>query len=117
MKALKITVMTILTMSVMSSALAKTTCYTPRMSKKIVITDKSVAISKPFLKELGERAVASTTSVRTKLVGSGFEKVIFSNGNKHTVHIEDKSNFSQVDDYLLIKSKEGHEMIYPLTCE
>ena len=117
MKAFKLTIITILTVSAISSTLAKTTCYTPRMSKKIVITDKSVAISKPFLKELGERSVASTTSVRTKFMGTGFEKVIFNNGNKHTVHIEDKSNFSQVDDYLLIKSKEGHEMIYPLTCE
>jgi hypothetical protein len=87
------------------------------MSKKIVITKKSVAISKPFLKELGERSVASTTSVRTKFTGTGFDKVIFNNGNKHVVHIEDRNNFSEVDDYLLVKSKEGHEMIYPLICE
>lgn len=100
-----------------TSALADITCYTPRMGRKIVIQDNSVAISKPFLGKSEERAVASVNSVRTKLIGHGFSKILFNGGAKHIVHINDANNFSEINDYLLIRSAEGHEMTYPLTCE
>ena len=93
----------------------KITCETPRGNKVLVIEDQKVSISQPFrIKQ--ERAVASVQNVRTKLAGSGFTKVLFHNGVKHIIHVEDRQNFSAIDDYLIIRSNEGHEMTYPLEC-
>lgn len=99
------------------SAMAEIVCFTPRMSKKIVIKENGIAISKPLLDNLGERSVASLQAVRTKYMGTGFDKVAFHQGQKNVIHIENTNSFSEVDDYLLIRSVEGHEMIYPLTCQ
>ena len=90
-------------------------CTTPRESKVVLIKDRSIAFSTPE-KLINQRSVASVSSVRTKLEGSGFTKIIFLDGIKHTIHIESKDNFSDVNDYMVMRSQEGHEMTYPLTC-
>jgi len=95
---------------------ASITCTTPRESKVLVIKKESVSLSKPYLDE-SSRSVASTSVIRTKLLGKGFTKVLFVDGNKHTIHIEDQASFSDVNDYLVIRSKMGHEMTYPLNCQ
>lgn len=102
------------TMAVMEGG-QKITCETPRGTKVLVIDNQKVSISQP-LKINQNRAVASVEGVRTKFEGTGFTKVLFYNGAKHIIHIEDKKNFSVVDDYLIIRSNEGHEMTYPLEC-
>lgn len=114
MKTLTSILVTLLITPVMAKDL---TCYTPRMARKVVIKANSVAISKPFMKEFGDRAVASTNSVRTKFTNLGYEKILFSNGEKHTIHIENLSDLNDVDDYLVVKNQKGHEVIYPLDCE
>ena len=96
---------------------ASITCTTPHLSKKIVIKNNNVVISNPLLKEVSDRALASSSSIRTKILKNGFEKIVFIHGNKNVIHIENKNHFSDNDDYLLIKNKSGHEMIYPLLCE
>jgi hypothetical protein len=93
----------------------KITCETPRGTKVLVIEDQKVSISQPFRIDQ-TRSVASVQGVRTKLEGTGFTKVMFHNGAKHIIHIEDRKSFSVVDDYLIIRSNEGHEMTYPLEC-
>lgn len=104
-------------MSILSfQAMADITCYTSRMSKKIVIKDSSIAISKPFLKD-DTRAVASLGSIRTKFLGQGYDKIAFYQGEKNIIHIENTGKFSEENDYLLIRSAKGHEMTYPLSCE
>lgn len=93
----------------------KITCETPRGAKVIVIENQKVSLSQPFRLNQN-RAVASVSGVRTKLKGSGFEKILYHNGAKHIIHIEDSKSFSSFDDYLIIRSSEGHEMTYPLEC-
>lgn len=117
MNFLKTSILSVALFLVSQAAMAKVTCYTPRMSKKIVIEDNRIAFSKPFLQARGLREVASTSAVRTKYLGKGFEKVVFNKGQKNIIHIEDAKNFSEIDDYLLVRSAEGHEMTYPLTCK
>lgn len=101
--------------AMLDSSSGKITCETPRGTKVLVIDDQKVSISQP-LRISQNRAVASVQGVRTKLEGPGFTKVLFHNGAKHIIHIEDRKNFSVVDDYLIIRSNEGHEMTYPLEC-
>lgn len=90
-------------------------CTTPRESKVILIKETSVALSTPE-KLLNKRTVASVSSVRTKLQGKGFTKIIYLNGIKHTIHIDNKNHFSDLNDYMVLRSQEGHEITYPITC-
>ncbi|MEC7277642.1 MAG: hypothetical protein VXV96_15080 [Bdellovibrionota bacterium] len=92
------------------------TCQTPRGAKVLDIKSQSVAIKQPFRID-STRAVASLNKVRTKILGNGFTKVLFHKGEKHIIHVSDKENFSNLDDYLIVRSAEGHEMTYPLECE
>jgi len=89
-------------------------CETPRKSKTFAITNESVSIIQKS--HLGsERSIASLAA-RTKRKGKGFTKVMNFEGNKYFIHIDDTQSFSEVNDYLYIKSPEGHQMTYPLNC-
>tara|TARA_Y100000780_G_C13695979_1_gene422420 strand:- start:28917 stop:29222 length:306 start_codon:yes stop_codon:yes gene_type:complete len=99
----------------MAMAAPQIICTTPRESKVVLIKDTSVALSTPE-KLINQRTVASVSSVRTKLQGKGFTKIIFLDGIKHTIHIENQNDFSDVNDYMVMRSQEGHEITYPLTC-
>ena len=93
-------------------------CKTPRESKILKIHKNSVSF--PHLEEnenLLERGTASLPLIRTKHHGRGFTKILFLKGIKHTIHIKDKLKFSEVEDYLILKSQEGHEMTLPLKCQ
>jgi hypothetical protein len=50
-------------------------------------------------------------------MGNGFSKFFYVSGKKYTIHIDDKDNFSDIDDYMIIKSSNGHEITYPLNCQ
>ena len=104
-------------MFITSQALAapQIICTTPRESKVVLIKETSIALSTPE-KLINQRTVASVSSVRTKIEGKGFTKIIFMNGIKHTIHIDDQAQFSDTNDYMVMRSNEGHEITYPLTC-
>jgi hypothetical protein len=48
---------------------------------------------------------------------SGMTKIVEFEKQKHTIHIADMNNFSDVNDYIIIKSNSGHEVTYPINCE
>lgn len=97
-------------------ALAEITCSTPRGAKVFNINESSVTVQHPF-KAAQQRAVASALQTRTKYQGKGFTKVLYHQGNKHILHVDNTKSFSELDDYVVIRSKEGHEMTYPLSCQ
>ncbi len=90
-------------------------CHTPRLNKVIEIKDDQIT----FFKE-GEisasRKLASLAS-RTKKSMTGFSKTVNFENQKHTIHINDVNQFSEVEDYIIIRSQKGHEITFPLTCE
>ncbi len=67
------------------------------------------------------RKIASSTitfeNLRTKWNGASVEKVGYFENYKHTIHIENVNHLNDVNDYISIRSQEGHEMIYPLNCQ
>ena len=87
------------------------TCETPRKYHRLVIRKTSVSILIP-----NTRSVASELHARTKLRGNGITKIVYLDGKKFTVHIEDKDNFSESKDYLVIRSQDRQEITYPLSC-
>lgn len=96
----------------------KITCSIPRMERDVIIEKAKLVWVDPDQPE-SKREIASVDSfsVRTKTFHRGMEKIMMKNGEKYTIHIEDVSNMNEVDDYILIRSKEGHEMTYPILCQ
>jgi len=93
----------------------KMICHTPRLDKAFVVGATQVT----FLDETlsgPERQLASIEGIRTKLVGHGFTKILDFEGQRHIIHVADSNKPSQVNDYLIIRSREGHELTYPLEC-
>ncbi|MFP5458548.1 MAG: hypothetical protein ACLGG7_07430 [Bacteriovoracia bacterium] len=89
-------------------------CETAFGEKSFVIEADRVV----FSKETDEhgRSISSVDQVRTERRHKGFDKVLFKDGLKHRIHIENPATLSEVDDYMVITSPKGHEMTYPLSC-
>ncbi len=110
MKTLLITLFTIISFN----TLAKIECHSPKMNKIFEINGEKVV----FLKQTFDsknREIASVTG-RNKNNEKGITKIVDFDQLKHTIHIEDKNNFSDFNDYIVIKNNLGHEITYSLTC-
>lgn len=92
-------------------------CKTAFGEKEITIDNNHVAFNREDHSGV-KREISSINSVkvRTQTQYKGFTKTLYIDGMKHKVHVDDVSNFSEVQDYLSITSPKGHEMTYPLTC-
>lgn len=118
---MKTTIKTFIALSILSlfsTALASSiVCNSPRLKKSLKISNSKVA----FLEEsqLDGRQLASSAvkGVRTRRTAKGFDKIVQYEGHKHIIHIENKKSFNELEDYIVIKSREGHEITYPLSCE
>lgn len=95
------------------NVMASIVCHTPRMNKNFEIKDNHVS----FFNELSNknREIASLVS-RNKLAQNGITKIVDFENQKHIIHIEDTSNFSDVNDYIIIRNHVGHEVTYPISC-
>lgn len=118
MRKLMKTFITFIVLGLTTQAMAANiVCSSPRLKKALKISNSKVA----FLEEsqLDGRQVASSAikGVRTRNTAKGFDKIVQYEGHKHTIHIEDKNEFNELNDYIVIKSREGHEITYPLSCE
>lgn len=110
MKTLLLLTMTIIA----SNSFAAIVCHTPRMNKTFEINDNKIS----FIKEdeySKKREIASVIS-RNKNDFKGMTKIVDFENQKHIIHIENSKEFSDANDYLIVKNKLGHEVTYPLTC-
>jgi hypothetical protein len=91
-------------------------CETAFGEKAFIIDDAKVA----FLKEDSQtRKISSLeeNKVRTHKTVNGFKKVLYVDGNKHTINIDNAAEFSEVNDYMSVVSPKGHTMTYSLKCD
>ena len=89
-------------------------CETPRKNKVFNINNESIAIIQN--RDNGPQRTLASVTVRTNLKGKGFTKVMNFEGNKYFIHIDNTKSFSEVNDYVYIKTPRGHQMTYPLIC-
>lgn len=105
----------IIFLAIMSiNSMAGIVCHTPRLNKVFEINDNKIT----FIHEIDQhknRELASVNS-RNKTDLSGLNKIVNFENEKHTIHIENTKNFSDVDDYIVIRNQIGHEITYPLSC-
>lgn len=112
---LALTILTSQAYAGLSASSAKMVCHTPRLDKAFVVGATQVTFLDESLQG-PERQLASIEGIRTKISGNGFTKMMDFEGQRHTIHVADVSNPSTVNDYLVIRSREGHELTYPLDC-
>ncbi len=97
------------------TAEASIICHTPSMNKVFEVKEKKITFFNEF-DQAARRTIASVSS-RSKFERKGVTKIVDFENHKHTIHISDMENFSDVDDYIIIKASTGHEVTYPITCE
>lgn len=96
----------------------KINCHTPRHKNNFTIHKSEIIFHSPEeWKNLQYiNSDRSLSSVRTKKKGRGFIKVVNFEGNSFSIHIADLKSFNEIEDYLTIRSRKGHEITYPLIC-
>jgi len=81
-----------------------------------MIKNNTIALYENWNADSG-RAIASIHTIQTMNVGNSVTKIMNFEGKRYYIHIENKDSTNSVDDYVAIRSKQGHEMIYPLECQ
>ncbi len=105
----------VISMIISTNAFSAIVCHTPRLNKIFEIKDNKVTFYKEW-EQNPQRVIASIDS-RSKNVPSGITKILDLDNHKHTIHIENVNQFNDSNDYIIIKAKTGHEVIYPLSCQ
>jgi hypothetical protein len=108
-KTLLATLLMTASLSYAAPAPIKVKCSTPRSNVVIKINGNNLSLDGRF--------PAETVAQRTKINGSAITKIFFVGGEKHTIHLNDKNNFNELEDFVNIKSRKGHEMTFPLNCK
>lgn len=111
MKALFITIIAVISFNSQASIV----CHTPRSNKVFEIKDTKVVFFNEF-DTTAKRELASVFA-RAKSSEKGMTKIVNFENQKHIIHIGDAANFSDTEDYIIIKAKSGHEVTYPLSCQ
>lgn len=95
------------------AAIKKIDCQTAFGEKTFTIQESTIAFHKE--QESG-RSISSILEAQTQRTHKGFKKVLYVNGNKHLINIQNVEKFDNSEDYLAVTSPRGHKMTYPLSC-
>lgn len=95
------------------AAIKKIDCQTAFGEKTFTIQESTIAFHKE--QESG-RNISSILEAQTQRTHKGFKKVLYVNGNKHLINIQNVEKFDNSEDYLAVTSPRGHKMTYPLSC-
>lgn len=89
-------------------------CKASRGAKTFTIDANHISMKQGY----EGRSIASQSQVRTVEHELGFTKHFsMGDGNKYILHVKNVEDFSEVEDYLIIRNQSGHEITYPIQCE
>ncbi|OFZ25760.1 MAG: hypothetical protein A2381_03315 [Bdellovibrionales bacterium RIFOXYB1_FULL_37_110] len=113
-KTILILFFSIITTNVVASEFKIIKCESERMNKAFLLRENSVT----FIDKENDplRAIASSIPARTQYVNSGINQMLNHEDKKYFIHISNLDNFSDVDDYIEMKTMEGHNIMYPIHC-
>jgi len=102
-----------------SFAGVKFTCSVERMGKSIKIEKNYVVMSDLNIESNRQVASINENKIpsRTRFSGKSIEKIMYVSGEKYLLHINDINAYSEINDYLIIKSQKGHEMMFSVNCQ
>jgi len=95
------------------SSFAAISCETSFGEKSFIIDNNTIAFEQES--EQG-RNISSTLNAATRKSQTGFRKVLYVQGSKYLIHIQNEKAFSDREDYLAVTSPKGHKMTYPINC-
>lgn len=113
-KLIPLMLMMFWTVSSATAAFKPIKCHTPRMKKIFTLESGQITFHDSNDIVTDGRKIASS---RTQVRGKGITKTLRFEGQKYRVHIDQVGKFSQVEDYLSISNRQGHEITYPLSCD
>jgi len=113
-KTIMILFISMITSGVLASEFKMIKCESERMNKALVLRENSVTFIDKNHDPL--RAIASSIPARTQFVNSGVNQILRYEDKKYFIHVSNLENFSDVDDFIEIKTMEGHNIIYPIKC-
>jgi hypothetical protein len=92
-------------------------CETPNEEKIFTVGNNKVTFHKENSFRRARAISSADYETRTQPTNSGFTKVLYIDGHKHRIHIEDLQAMNEVDDFITIVSPKGHTMTYPINCQ
>ncbi len=90
-------------------------CQTNYDEYSVKVDQDTIALKK-YSSDSDREVASQGLQTRNLPKTEGMAKVFFKNGLKFKLNIASLKSFSDVDDYLVVTSEEGHQMTYPLTC-
>jgi len=96
-------------------------CETLNGEKSFIIRPNSISFitdENENLNGLPQRSISSTIqNVRTQKMAKGFVKYTKYLGMNVKICLENLEGPSEINDYISMTSKEGHQITYPLICQ
>ena len=113
-KTIAILFLSIITTNLLAGEFKVIKCESDRITKALVLRENSVT----FIDKNNDplRAIASSIPARTKFVNSGLNQILSYEDKKYFIHVSNLENFNDVEDYVEMKTMEGHNIIYPIKC-
>jgi len=97
-----------------ASNFQKMACKISRNSKVFNITPTKISVNN----QSSGRSVASNKAIRTIHHELGFTKHFnLGDGHQYILHVSNTEEPSEMNDYLIMRSQRGHEIIYPISCQ
>lgn len=90
-------------------------CHTPRRLKSFKIQNEKIILedkSQQFKVKARDRYLSSHDSEKRDSLTKTFQF----EGHSYKLHIRDVNHFDEVEDFVNIKSPQGHQITYPLSC-
>ncbi len=106
---------TIIGLMLTTPVLGKIQCHTPQELKGFTLTKDSIVLEEKgsqFNLKAKDRYLSSVESPEQVSIN----KIFDFEGKNYRLFIKNVYNFSDVDDFVSIKSSNGHEITYPLNC-
>lgn len=111
MKLTKLLTITFLTLFVGQVFGSQIKCTSERLGQTFQIEKTTVTFT-----DNDGRSLASV-GTRTKMRGYSVDKILSYNNKRMTIHVDNKTSFSPLNDYVVLKNSRGHEITYPLDCQ
>ncbi len=108
-------ILSIMALLISTPSLASIKCHTPQSLKEFVIQKDTIILNErnaQFSIKAKDRYISSVSDAEKVAVSKVFEF----EGKNYKLFIKDIHQFSELEDYVSIRSMNGHIITYPLNC-
>ncbi len=109
--------LTFISILIFSNALfAKDIKCSMNFSSKVISLNEDKTVTLSSSEETRVPASNAIPGRRVKQL-NGFEQTFSHDGKDYIIKIQDQDSLSENSDYMIIKARSGHQVMYPLLCK